>query len=436
MQHTLVSAILASHTADPVREGGICRVRVDFAFANDITAAPAVEAFGHMGTERVFAPDRCAVLPDHFTPNKDIASAEQTKKGRVFALAQGIRYWEVGRVGVEHAFLPEQGLILPGDIVIGADSHTCTGGALGALATGVGSSDLAAVWALGETWMKVPPTVRIDFTGKRPAWITGKDMILAVLGRIGVQGARYLALEFGGETVADLPMDDRFTIANMAVECGAKTGLFVPDERTIRYARKRAKRAFDPAYPDAGATYARREAIDVSPMEPMVAAPHSPDNVKRARDCSGISVDQVFIGSCTNGRLSDIARAARMFEGRSVAPSVRCIVIPASYEVYNAALERGYIATFAKAGAVVCTPTCGPCLGGHMGILAKGERCVSTSNRNFVGRMGHPGSEVYLASPFVAAASAITGHITDPRDIADESIFDAFTGGDGKWTRS
>jgi 3-isopropylmalate/(R)-2-methylmalate dehydratase large subunit len=402
---------------------------VDFAFANDITAAPAVAAFAEMGADSVFAPERCAVLPDHFTPNKDIASAEQTKKGRIFALAQGIRYWEVGRVGVEHAFLPEQGLILPGDIIIGADSHTCTGGALGALASGVGSSDLAAVWALGETWMKVPQTVRVDFTGERPGWITGKDMILALLGRIGVQGARYMALEFGGDALAALPMDDRFTIANMAVECGAKTGLFVPDETTLRYARSRAARPFTPVYPDADAVYARKEIFDVASMEPMVAAPHSPDNVKTARQCAGTTIDQVFIGSCTNGRLSDIDRAAKMLEGRSVAPNVRCIVIPASYEVYNAALEKGYIATFAKAGAVVCTPTCGPCLGGHMGILAKGERCVSTSNRNFVGRMGHPGSEVYLASPLVAAASAITGRITDPRDVADPAIFAAFTGG-------
>ncbi len=429
MQRSLVSAIIASHTTEPAREGEICKVRVDFAFANDITAAPAVAAFAEMGADRVFAPERCAVLPDHFTPNKDIASAEQTKKGRVFALAQGIRYWEVGRVGVEHAFLPEQGLILPGDIIIGADSHTCTGGALGALASGVGSSDLAAVWALGETWMKVPQTVRVDFTGRRPGWITGKDMILALLGRIGVQGARYMALEFGGDALAALPMDDRFTIANMAVECGAKTGLFVPDETTLRYARSRAARPFTPAYPDADAVYARKEVFDVASLEPMVAAPHSPDNVKTARECDGTPIDQVFIGSCTNGRISDIERAAKMLEGRSVAPNVRCIVIPASYEVYNAALEKGYIATFAKAGAVVCTPTCGPCLGGHMGILAKGERCVSTSNRNFVGRMGHPGSEVYLASPFVAAASAITGRITDPRDVADPAFFATFTGG-------
>ena len=429
MQRSLVSAIIASHSEEPAREGEICKVRVDFAFANDITAAPAVAAFGEMGADRVFAPERCAVLPDHFTPNKDIASAEQTKKGRVFALAQGIRYWEVGRVGVEHAFLPEQGLILPGDIIIGADSHTCTGGALGALASGVGSSDLAAVWALGETWMKVPQTVRVDFTGGRPGWITGKDMILALLGRIGVQGARYMALEFGGDALTELPMDDRFTIANMAVECGAKTGLFVPDETTLRYARSRAARPFTPVYPDADAAYARKEVFDVASMEPMVAAPHSPDNVKTARECDGTPIDQVFIGSCTNGRLSDIERAAKMLEGRNVAPNVRCIVIPASYEVYNAALEKGYIATFAKAGAVVCTPTCGPCLGGHMGILAKGERCVSTSNRNFVGRMGHPGSEVYLASPFVAAASAITGRITDPRDVADPAFFAAFTGG-------
>ena len=426
MKRTLASAIIAAHSSEKGVEGEICRVKVDFAFANDITAAPAVESFREMGAEKVFDPQRCAVLPDHFTPNKDIASAEQTKRGKEFAREQGMLYWEVGRVGIEHAFLPEKGYILPGDIIIGADSHTCSGGALGALASGVGSTDLAAVWALGETWMKVPSTVRVEYTGSRPGWLTGKDMILSLLGRIGVQGARYMALEFGGEGIASLPLDDRFTMANMAVECGAKAGLFLPDEKILAYAGERAARNFTPVYPDEGAAYGRTERFSLDGMEPAAAMPHSPDNVKPVRECGSPKIDQVFIGSCTNGRLRDIAAAAKMLEGKQVHPDVRCIVIPATYEVYNQAMERGYLKVFTEAGAVVCTPTCGPCLGGHMGILAAGERCVSTSNRNFVGRMGSPKSELILASPFTAAASAITGRLTDPRDVADEKLFASF----------
>ena len=423
MGRTLASAIIAAHTTEPAREGEICKVNVDFAFANDITAPPAIVSFKEMGAEKVFDRERCAVLPDHFTPNKDIASAEQTKKGREFALSQGMLYWEVGRVGVEHAFLPEKGYILPGDIVIGADSHTCTGGALGALSTGVGSTDLAAVWALGETWLKVPPTIRVNYEGKRPAWVSGKDMILSLIGRIGVQGARYMAIEFGGDGIEALPMDDRFTIANMAIEAGGKAGLFVPDAKMLEYANARAARKFSPAYSDADAAYLRTETFDMEKMVPVAAMPHSPDNVKPVRECGSPEIHQVFIGACTNGRLRDIAAAAKMLEGKQVAAGVRCIVIPASYEVYNQALDMGYLRTFTEAGAVVCTPTCGPCLGGHMGILAAGERCVSTSNRNFVGRMGSTKSELILASPLTAAASAITGRLTDPRDVASPDFF-------------
>jgi len=428
MGRTLVSAIIAAHSSQKAMEGEICQVKVDFAFANDITGAPAAASFREMGAETVFDPQRCAFLPDHFTPNKDIASAEQTKNGREFAKKQGMLYWEVGRVGIEHAFLPEKGYILPGDIIIGADSHTCTGGALGALSTGVGSTDLAAVWALGETWLKVPPTIRVEFRGKRPSWITGKDMILSLIGRISVQGARYMALEFGGEGIEDLPMDDRFTIANMAVEAGAKTGLFAPDGKTLEYAQSRAARSFTPLYPDRDATYARTEIFDFEEMAPVAAMPHSPDNVKPVRECGSPEIDQVFIGACTNGRLRDIEAAAKIMEGKKVAEGVRCIVIPASYEVYNAAMDKGYLRTFTEAGAVVCTPTCGPCLGGHMGILAAGERCVSTSNRNFVGRMGSPKSELILASPLTAAASAVTGRLTDPRDVASAEFFNTLEG--------
>ncbi len=419
MDRTLVETIIGAHTEAPGRVGDICQVSVDFAFANDITTPPAAQAFKEMKAPGVFDPQRCAVLPDHFTPQKDIAAAEQAKNSREFALAQGMLYWEVGRVGVEHAFLPDEGYILPGDIVLGADSHTCTGGALGALATGVGSTDLAAAWALGKSWLRVPPTLRVDYLGEPGKGVTGKDMILALLGKIGVQGARYMALEFGGETTENLPMDHRFTMANMAIEGGAKTGLFVPDETMMSYVASRAKRGYTPLFPGNNPAYLRRETLRADEMEPLVALHPSPDKVCKAREVSHLRVDQVFIGSCTNGRLSDLEGAAHILAGRKIAPGVRCIVIPASYNVYRQAMEGGYLATFIEAGAVVCTPSCGPCLGGHMGILAAGERCVSTSNRNFVGRMGSPKSEVVLASPLTAAASAVTGYVTDPRSYLE-----------------
>jgi len=417
MPGTLAQNILSRRSCEPVEEGVICRVRVDFAFANDITAPPAARSFAEMGAERVFDPTRCAVLPDHFTPNKDIAAARQAREARDFALSKEMLYWEQGRVGIEHAFLPEQGHILPGEVVLGADSHTCTGGALGAFATGVGSTDLAAAWALGETWLRVPPTIQVRFEGEKPTNVGGKDMILALLSEIGVQGARYAALEFTGETLENLPMDDRFTIANMAVETGAKAGLFVPDDTALAWVKPRAARPFEPVYPDADAKYLREVVIDVSKLAPLVALPHSPANVHPASDIGEMPIDQVFIGSCTNGRLSDLEQAAGILKNRAVHPSVRCIVIPASREIFAQALKLGYIDTFIEAGAAVCTPTCGPCLGGHMGILADGERCVSTSNRNFVGRMGHTGSEVVLSGPLVAAASAVAGRVADPSEV-------------------
>jgi 3-isopropylmalate/(R)-2-methylmalate dehydratase large subunit len=415
--YTMAEAIIAAHSKDPVAAGNICEVAVDFAFANDITAPPAIKEFADMGAKKVFDVQRCAILPDHFTPNKDIASAEQSKISRDFARKQGMLYWEVGRVGVEHAFLPEQGYILPGEIILGADSHTCTGGALSALATGVGSTDLAAAWALGTTWLRVPETCRVDFEGSLSPWVGGKDLILSVIGKLGVEGARYMALEFHGDGLSGLSLDGRLTMANMAVEAGGKAGLFVPDETALSYVKGRAKRAYNPIFPDKTASYAKKISIDLNGLEPVVALPHLPENVRPAKDCKDMNIDQVFIGSCTNGRMSDIEQAVSILKGRKVHEHVRLIVIPASYEIYNASLDKGYIRALTEAGAVVCTPTCGPCLGGYMGILAAGERCVSTSNRNFVGRMGSPKSEIVLAGPMVAAASAILGRVADPREI-------------------
>lgn len=416
MGMTLAEAIIAKHTGDNVAPGAICQVSVDFAFGNDITGPPAIKEFKNMGAKKVFDKSRCAILPDHFTPAKDIASAEQVKTCREFAGEQGLLYWEVGRVGVEHAFLPENGLVLPGEIILGADSHTCTHGAMGALATGVGSTDLAAAWALGETWLRVPETMKVNFTGRLSQYLGGKDLILALIGKIGVEGARYMALEFHGETLDALSLDDRFTISNMAIEAGGKTGLINPDAKILAYANERAARGFDPIFADKNAVYARTVTIDVSDMEPQVAMPHLPENVKPVSSVAGISVDQVFIGSCTNGRLRDLELAAKVLKGKRVHPRVRLMIIPASYEVYRSAMKSGLIDIFLDAGATISTPSCGPCLGGHLGILAAGERCVSTSNRNFVGRMGSPKSEVVLASPLVAAASAIAGVICDPKE--------------------
>ena len=417
MAMTLAEAIIAKHTKDPVEAGSICRVSVDFAFTNDITGPPAIKEFRKMGAKKVFDPARCAILPDHFSPAKDIASAEQIKECREFAYEQDMLFWEVGRVGVEHAFLPENGLVLPGEIVLGADSHTCTHGAMGALATGVGSTDLAAAWALGETWLRVPETMKVSYEGTPSEWICGKDMILALIGRIGVEGARYMALEFHGEALEKLGLDDRFTLSNMAIEAGGKTGLIKPDEKLLQYARERAARHFEPIFADKDAVYAGSLTIDVTDMEPQVAMPHLPENVKPVSEAAGTPVDQVFIGSCTNGRISDLRSAARILKGKKVHKKTRLMVIPASYEIYRQAMKEGLFDIFLDAGAAISTPSCGPCLGGHLGILAAGERCISTSNRNFVGRMGSPKSEVVLAGPMVAAASAVAGHICHPKEV-------------------
>jgi 3-isopropylmalate/(R)-2-methylmalate dehydratase large subunit len=354
------------------------------------------------------------MVPDHFVPNKDIASAEQAKLMRDFAYEQGIIYFEVGHAGIEHVLLPEQGLVLPGDVVIGADSHTCTYGAVGAFATGMGSTDIAAAMATGDVWMKVPPTIKFVYHGSLGKWVGGKDLVLFTIGNIGVDGALYSAMEFTGEAIDALSIDGRFTMANMAIEAGGKAGIFRVDNKTQLYVKSRAKRPYLVYEPDSDAEYAQVMEYDVSSMEPQVALPHSPANARPVSQLDAIEIDQAVIGSCTNGRLEDLRIAAQILKGRRVHPRVRCIIIPGSQQVYLDALKEGLIETLIKANAVVSTPTCGPCLGGYMGILAEGERCVSTTNRNFVGRMGSPKSEVYLANPAIAAASAVAGKIATP----------------------
>ncbi len=416
MPMTISEKILAEHAdREELRPDELIEARVDFALGNDITAPLAIEAFRQAGAKGVFDPERIALVPDHFTPNKDIASAIQAKLLRDFAGEHGIvNYFEVGRMGIEHALLPEQGLVLPGDVVIGADSHTCTYGALGAFATGVGSTDLAAVMMTGRIWFKVPASVKFIYRGKLRPWVGGKDLILHTIGRIGVDGARYRAMEFTGEVVDTLPMADRFTMSNMAIEAGAKVGIIAPDAVTEEYVKGRARRGYRFHQSDPDASYEAVYDWDVSGLEPVVAVPHLPSNVRGVSELSHITIDQVVIGSCTNGRLEDLRIAATILKGRKVSPNVRCIVIPATQRIYRQALREGLIEVFLDAEAAVSTPTCGPCLGGHMGILAPGERAVATTNRNFVGRMGHTGSEVYLSSPAVAAASAIAGHIAHP----------------------
>ncbi len=415
---TLADKILAAHTArETVSTGEFINVRVDLILANDITAPIAIGEFRKIGVGRVFDPKKIVMVPDHFTPNKDIASAEQAKLVRDFAREQGVIYFEVGRVGIEHVLLPEQGLVLPGDVVIGADSHTCTYGALGAFATGMGSTDIAAAMATGDVWMKVPPTIKLVYFGSLGNWVMGKDLILYTIGDIGVDGALYSAMEFTGEAIDALSIDGRFTMANMAVEAGAKAGIFRVDNKTQLYIKPRAKRPYRVYEPDNEASYARVIEYDVSRIEPQVALPHSPATVRPVSQVENTEIDQVLIGSCTNGRIEDLQVSAQVLKGRKVHPRVRCIIIPGSQEVYLDALTRGLIEVFIKAGAAVSAPTCGPCLGGHMGVLAAGERCVSTTNRNFVGRMGHPESEVYLANPAVAAASAVLGRIASPEEI-------------------
>ncbi len=419
MSMTISQKILAKH-ADraEVLPDELIEVRVDFALGNDITAPLAIEAFRQAGAARVFDRDRIALVPDHFTPNKDIASAMQVKLMREFARELGIRhFYEVGRMGVEHALLPEQGLVLPGDVVIGADSHTCTYGALGAFATGVGSTDLGAAMITGKIWFKVPQSIKFVFRGKRGPWVGGKDLVLYTIGQIGVDGARYRAMEFVGEVIDSLPMADRFTMSNMAIEAGAKVGLIAPDAITEAYVKGRAQRPYAFYQSDPDAQYEAVYDWDVSGFQPMVALPHSPGNVKPVTELPKIEIQQAVIGSCTNGRLEDLREAARVLKGKKVAPNVRCLVIPATQRIYEDAMNEGLFKIFLDAEAAVSTPTCGPCLGGHMGILAAGERAVATTNRNFVGRMGHPESEVYLSNPAVAAASAVAGRIVHPEEI-------------------
>ena len=415
---TLAEKILAAHTdKKKVSAGEFLNVKVDLILANDITAPIAIREFQRIGVDKVFDSRKVVMVPDHFTPNKDIASAEQAKLMREFCNVQGTLYFEVGQMGIEHVLLPEQGLVLPGDVVIGADSHTCTYGALGSFATGMGSTDIASAMATGDIWMKVPPTIKLVYHGSLGKWVGGKDLILYTIGDIGVDGALYSAMEFIGEAIEALSMDGRFTMANMAIEAGAKAGLFRVDDKTQFYIKSRAKRPYTVYEPDDDAEYAQVIEYDVSALEPQVALPHSPANVRPVSEVRDIEIDQAVIGSCTNGRLEDLRVAAQLLKGRKVRTGVRCIVIPGSQQVYLDALAEGFIEIFVRAGAVVSTPTCGPCLGGHMGVLAGGERCISTTNRNFVGRMGSPKSEVYLANPAVAAASAITGRISSPEEV-------------------
>ena len=419
MGRTIVEKILSAHTEkDDFKIGDIINVRVDFAFANDITAPLAIKYFKESGAKEVFDRKKIGLIPDHFAPNKDIKSAEQCKLLREFAQEQGIEnYFEVGKMGVEHALLPEKGLVLPGDVVVGADSHTDTSGALGAFAIGVGSTDLAAIMALGEVWLKVPPTIKFIYSGKLNKWVSGKDLILYTISKIGVDGANYQVIEFSGEVIKRLSMDNRFTMCNMAVEAGAKTAIIEPDQITLEYLQGRATRPYQLYKSDPEASYEKVIEFEVSKIEPQVAFPHLPENAKPISEVGYIKIDQSIIGSCTNGRIEDLRIAAEVLKGQQVHPEVRLIIIPATQDIYLQALREGLIDLFVSAGAAVSTPTCGPCLGGYMGILAKGERAISTTNRNFVGRMGHPESKVYLASPAVAAASAVAGRIVSPEEV-------------------
>lgn len=430
MGHSLTEKIIAAHLTDG--EGGVAsghnvelwpgelvEVTVEVVLSNDITAPLALREFEKLGVERVFDPDRVVMVADHFAPNKDIESAEQCRVMRQFARAQGLsHYFDVGRMGIEHVLLPEQGLVVPGDLVVGADSHTCTYGALGAFATGMGSTDIAVAMAMGSIWMRVPETIRIIYDGQLQPWVGGKDLILYTIGQIGVSGALYKAIEFAGPTIEDLSMAGRFTMSNMAIEAGGKAGLFAVDDVTCAYLDGRASRPYRIYQADDDVVYAQVIEIDVSQVEPQVAFPHLPDNVRPVSEAGDVRIDQAVIGSCTNGRLEDLRVAAELLRGRQVHPDVRCIIIPGSQQVYLDALREGLVEAFVEAGAAVSTPTCGPCLGGHMGVLAAGERAVSTTNRNFRGRMGSPESEVYLAGPAVAAASAVTGRITAPEEVS------------------
>ncbi|MFA5180572.1 MAG: 3-isopropylmalate dehydratase large subunit [Syntrophales bacterium] len=419
MGMTITEKILAAHGGlKDVHPGMLINARVDIALGHDVTAPIAIGEFKKAGGHKVFDRNKVVLVADHFTPNKDIQSAQQVKIMRDFAKEHKIsHYYEGGDAGVCHVLLPEQGIALPGDLIIGADSHTCTYGALGAFATGVGSSDFAAAMLTGELWFKVPETIKIVFYGKLNKWVSGKDLILYVIGQIGVDGATYKAMEFSGETLGELTMADRFTMANMVIEAGAKNGIFVPDETTREYVQYRAEREYTFHESDPDANYASILEVDVGKIEPQVAFPPLPSNVRGLSKVGSIKVDQVFIGSCTNGRIEDLRLAAQLLKGKQVAPYVRLIIIPTTPDVYRTAMSEGLFDIFLDAKAIISPPTCGPCLGGHMGILADGERAVATTNRNFIGRMGHPGSEVYLANPAVAAASAVLGRIAGPDEL-------------------
>ncbi len=412
--------ILAAHAGlTEVKPGQLIEADLDLVLGNDITSPVAIKEMEKFNTKSVFDKDKIALVPDHFVPNKDIKSAENCKCVREFAKRNSItNYFEVGQMGIEHALLPEKGLTLPGDLIIGADSHTCTYGALGAFSTGVGSTDMAAGMATGKAWFKVPSAIKFDLVGELPKYVSGKDVILHIIGMIGVDGALYKSMEFTGEGVKALSMDDRFTIANMAIEAGGKNGIFPVDEKTIEYLKEHAAgKEYKTFEADPDAEYDEEYTIDLSSLKSTVAFPHLPENTHTFDDIDEIKIDQVVIGSCTNGRIDDIRMAAEILKGRKVADGIRCIIIPATQAIYMQAMEEGLLKIFIEAGAVVSTPTCGPCLGGYMGILASGERCVSTTNRNFVGRMGATDSEIYLASPAVAAASAVTGKLSQPSEL-------------------
>lgn len=417
---TIAEKILARHAGkDVVRPGELITAPIDMVLGNDITSPLAINEFKKIGVNRVFDKDRIALVPDHFTPNKDIKSAEQSKLLREFAREHQITYYfEVGRMGIEHALLPEEGLALPGEIIIGADSHTCTYGALGALSTGVGSTDMAAAMAIGEAWFKVPSTLKFVFNGKLRPWVSGKDLILYLIGKIGVDGALYRSMEFWGEIISSLSMDSRLAMCNMAIEAGAKCGIIEPDQITLDYVTPRAKRKFVPVYADKDAEYEKVYTFNGDEIEPQVAFPHLPENTRGISEVGEVRLDQVVIGSCTNGRMEDLRIAAEILRGKKVHRDVRLLIIPGTQNIVRQAMREGLLEIFLAAEAVVSTPTCGPCLGGHMGILANGERALATTNRNFVGRMGHPGSEVYLSNPAIAAASAIAGKICAPEEVA------------------
>ncbi len=423
MGMTMTQKILAAHAGlKEVKAGQFIEMNLDMVLGNDITTPVAIKEFEKMGAKKVYDKDKIAIVLDHFVPNKDIKSAEQCKVSRTFSREQNItNFFDVGQMGIEHALLPEKGLVVAGDTVIGADSHTCTYGALGAFSTGIGSTDMAAGMATGQMWMKVPSAIKFNLTGKLNKWVSGKDIILHIIGKIGVDGALYKSMEFTGDGIKELSMDDRFTIANMAIEAGGKNGIFPVDEKTIEYISEHSNKEYTVYQADEDAIYDEIIDINLNELRPTVAFPHLPENTKAIDQVGNVQIDQVVIGSCTNGRMEDMRMAAKILKNKTVHPNVRTIIIPATQKIYKQCIQEGLAEIFIDAGAIISTPTCGPCLGGYMGILADGERAVATTNRNFVGRMGHAGSEVYLASPAVAAASAIKGKIANPEEIESEA---------------